>query len=722
MSAFERPVIFYDIEVFKHDWFVCFIDTDGNRQHFHNGGVMKMHSIINNHTLVGYNNHHYDDVILSHILYKGYTPQQIKELNDDIIVRHQKRFADFKIVSIDIMPKGIGLKEIEAKNGADIEHTEVDFDIDRALTESEIESTLKYCYYDVEWTKNTYEYSPSLLQQMEFLAKEVPDVRADGKRMIHPTRLSNQRLSAEVIGYIPELDSRVLVSDELMQRLPEELQSFYESGNMTPALKDLKLNPYVGGLEEITLNLFNAGKDILTKIVVSGGGAHGTEYSQIVFYNVFMVDVGSQYPSIAHGYRLLGNATDKYKSLIDLRFKYVSEKGKYEYGTPEYAKYDALQTLYKLLINALYGLLRNKYFADTVFNPRGAESICAIGQIGIFELTIQLIEAGFVPMNINTDGIGYHNPNNIDQQVAKDIFTKWEEEYGLKLGTDHFDIFIQKDVNNYLAIVDGNIESVLNFVDPEYDRTPITGKIKSKGGTVSKYNLLGKKGIIKDSINQHVIDLMLVHILQVLTSSEKGLLNELEDMYKTSISETVKDTDIIRADLDKRFKTEIIDSMKKVYDNYGIMPFVGIVKLTQQFKDRETGELFKGYHRLIHKKGDEEITLPRVNRYYNALPSEHTGQFLKYAFKSCSCKDETDCDCYHTDEFSFLGKHSYTLQATSSENVRIANKLGDNDDVDYEYYYELIMNRLFLFFTYKNKKGSKNGATFNYDVAERRIV
>ena len=48
-----------------------------------------------------------------------------------------------------MLPLDGGLKSLEGFMGNDIRETSVPFDIDRKLTDAELEETVKYCRYDV---------------------------------------------------------------------------------------------------------------------------------------------------------------------------------------------------------------------------------------------------------------------------------------------------------------------------------------------------------------------------------------------------------------------------------------------------------------------------------------------------------------------------------------------------------------------------------------------
>ena len=96
-----------------------------------------------------------DQYILKGIIC-GFDP---KKVNDFIIVedrpgwQYSNAFRNISLNNYDVMGNvDRGLKVFEGFMGNDIRETSVPFDIDRKLTPSELEETIKYCRHDVEQT------------------------------------------------------------------------------------------------------------------------------------------------------------------------------------------------------------------------------------------------------------------------------------------------------------------------------------------------------------------------------------------------------------------------------------------------------------------------------------------------------------------------------------------------------------------------------------------
>ena len=151
-------MLFYDFEVFKYNWLVVIMNSDtkektvivDNQEH-----LQKFYDEHKNDIWIGFNSKNYDQYILKSILC-GFNP---KEVNDYIINDSgkgwvfSKQLQKYPLINYDVMT-GIdrGLKVYEGFMGSMIKESSISFDIDRPLTDEEIQETIKYCTHDVEQT------------------------------------------------------------------------------------------------------------------------------------------------------------------------------------------------------------------------------------------------------------------------------------------------------------------------------------------------------------------------------------------------------------------------------------------------------------------------------------------------------------------------------------------------------------------------------------------
>ena len=140
-------MIFYDFEVFKEDWLVVLVNPDKQTEDVivnDAEALNKYYEENKSEIWTGYNSNRYDQFILKGILC-GFNP---KKVNDYMIIRDQpgwkfsSLFNQIPLLSYDVMLSMYSLKQLEGFMGNAIKETSVPFDIDRKLTDAEIEVTV----------------------------------------------------------------------------------------------------------------------------------------------------------------------------------------------------------------------------------------------------------------------------------------------------------------------------------------------------------------------------------------------------------------------------------------------------------------------------------------------------------------------------------------------------------------------------------------------------
>lgn len=149
----------YDFEVTEYDWLLVLKDyRNRNRIVFHNAVPNDLQNFIDtyNPIMMGYNNNGYDKYIFKAIL-SGYTPEELKQVNDHIIGGGNGWELDLGYMEIPtqvdlincIIPRK-SLKELEGNLRMNITESTVDFDIDHKWTKQEYDEMLYYCDHDVD--------------------------------------------------------------------------------------------------------------------------------------------------------------------------------------------------------------------------------------------------------------------------------------------------------------------------------------------------------------------------------------------------------------------------------------------------------------------------------------------------------------------------------------------------------------------------------------------
>lgn len=455
----NERLLAYDIECFRYDSLVVIKDMDnsivgvwwnnppGQYPEDSPNGFEGIAKVIEGCTLIGYNNHHYDDLVLSAML-DGEPQTRIKALNDAIIsgrdedtLAYKRRASSLNTLDtmqqIDVsMPS---LKQIEGNMGRSIIESDIDFDIDRPLTEAEKQIVLQYCAYDVENTIRIYKLrEKSYFQVKDALLTMLPE----RSRLKTPRKLNTTTLSADILLEKPLPKWAEMKLPEAVRNTPKVPAKVWEMWHSQELTNDREAKD-----EKITVREFGC------DITFASGGLHGVAVQGKEFRGVKLLDVGSMYPSIVVNLEALGPGTIAYNNM---RMERLLLK-----------KTDPLRAnAYKLILNSVYGNLKNRY--SILCNPLASLSVCAYGQLALFDLSRRLYEVGYTLVNLNTDGVAFVDYRGIGD-AWQDVQGEWEEVYRLNLELDEFDRWIQKDVNNYVAV-------------------GVDGHIKTKGGDCNKYH------------------------------------------------------------------------------------------------------------------------------------------------------------------------------------------------------------------------------------------
>ncbi len=500
----DDELVFYDIEVFKWDSLVVLKDINNNtlgtfwndtsrRDAEMSGGKVLdypsgfegIEPIIKNKILVGYNNYHYDDIVLSIMR----NPVQAKcsliyGINNTIISGHNSGIKP-KFKSIDTMQQidlsMPSLKLIEGNMGKNIKETDVSFNIDRPLTPEERKLTEFYCSTDVENTIEIYK----LRKKSYFNVKESLITMLDKDLQEQAMKWNTTTISAQILtgGRNTVLWNK--------HRIPEQFwcKEFRRSSGIDQKVWDL--------WDSVTSSVeMTKGKGKSVKqttpfgVFVFGlGGIHGAPSKPLRRGRCKHKDVKSMYPSAIVTLQAL-EAVELYDSL---RKERVSIK-----------KTDPVRAgALKIILNSVYGNFKNQY--STLNNPLASSTVCIYGQIALFTLCKRLYEDDHCEIiNANTDGVVYVETALSTPGRDEEICSKWEKEFqGFELETDYYTKWIQKDVNNYIALDDDE-------------------NITVKGGDVNRYlkpNLFGAN-------NARIVQKVLV---DKLLNPEKSLINIILD-------------------------------------------------------------------------------------------------------------------------------------------------------------------------------------------------
>ena len=446
-------LLFYDIECMVYDSLVVMKNINdsivgvwwnsppGDFPEDSPNGFEGIRAFIQGHTLVGYNNHHYDDIMLSAMM-AGYTQRSLKALNDAIIgnnedaIRGDINRAKRELTTLDTIQQIDGqnipsLKQIEGNMGRSIIESPVDFSIDRPLTEDEKATVLYYCAYDVSTTIAVYKIREKNYFQVKNALVSMLPARS---RLKNPMSLNTTTLSADILLERPLPKWATLRLPETVRNTPDIPDAVWEMWTAAEMTNDRESKE-----QKVAVKNYDC------EITFASGGLHGVALKGKEFRGVKLLDVGSMYPSIIVNLEALGTPGTEQYNRMRLERLILKKTDK--------VRADA----YKLVLNSVYGNLKNQY--SILNNPLASLSVCAYGQLALYDLSRRLYEAGYTLVNLNTDGVAfvdYSGAGDSWQRVQKE----WEQVYNLSLELDEFDRWIQRDVNCYVAVgKDGHIKT-----------------------------------------------------------------------------------------------------------------------------------------------------------------------------------------------------------------------------------------------------------------------
>jgi DNA polymerase len=490
-------MLFYDFEVFKEDWLVVVIDMKNKKEHViinDPAALEKLHSENVNEIWVGFNSRHYDQYILKGILC-GFDP---KKINDYIIVKgnpgwkFSSLLRNVKLINYDVMT-GIdrGLKTFEGFMGNNIKESSVPFDIDRKLTQAELEETVKYCRHDVEQTVEVFLERKDDFEAHMGLVKLACKGKPLDLFLLSRTKVQLSSIILDAVQKDHDDEFDIDFPSTMKIEKYTEVVDWYKN----PENRKYNVDPDDPKSKKNQLDIMVAG----VPHVFGWGGVHGAidKYSGEGYY--LNMDVASLYPSLMIQYNLGSrNMKDpnKYEEIYHTRLQYKAEK-------------NPLQLPLKLVLNGTYGAMKDKN--NQLYDPRQANRVCVYGQLLLLDL-IEKLEPHCQIIQSNTDGVLIKMHRYEDFDLIDDICYEWEQRTHLQLEFEEFRKVFQKDVNNYI-IVDAS------------------GKYKSKGGYVKKLNSLDYDLPI---VNKALINYMVKNIPVEKTVGECDDLKEFQLVQKIS--------------------------------------------------------------------------------------------------------------------------------------------------------------------------------------------
>lgn len=474
-------VIVYDIEIFPNVFHCTCKDTETNKLYFFEISNRKnqltelvdffFFKNIGDKMFCGYNNKHYDDVIINYLIdfyYKMDSLSYLKicnslfNLSSTIVTSEEGDTSKFKrwkyakyFYSMDLLTMlfssklRVGLKEMQVTmHYKNVEEYSGDFN--QFLPDSEIDNMIEYNINDVESTTELLNRLKDDVQLRLFIEKEygIDALSMDSvkfgetlllKKYCEETRLSEQYVKTlrSPMDYIP-------LKDVILPFIS------YKNPKLQDVLKDMK-SQIVYSKERKSYEK----KFVLSNVrySVGVGGIHSLHTPQIFVPSdneyIGHSDVASMYPSFIIKYKWIPRHLGKefwqvysqiYKERIEA--KHSGQKLK--------------NLALKLTLNSVTGKMQQE--TSWMYDPFSVFKIRINGQLILLMLVDRLLELNCKIVQVNTDGVMYI-AQKTQREAVQEAVSEVEQLTQLTFESDDYEAFYQYAINDYFGVEKGYSQS-----------------------------------------------------------------------------------------------------------------------------------------------------------------------------------------------------------------------------------------------------------------------
>jgi len=478
MVIHKEPVVIYDIEVFPNVFHCCCKNTETQEIFLFEISTRKNQLVDlvryfdeNAYMFCGYNNHHYDDVIINYILdfyYRmdGMSYDKICQSLFNIstyIVNYEEgtenktkkwKYAHY-FHSMDLLTMlfssklRVGLKEMQVTmHYHNVQ--EYDGDFTQWLPKDEIDNMIKYNINDVESTA-------TLLQKLK------ADVDL---RLFIEEEYSIDALSMDSVKFGETLLAKRYCDATGISM--KELKEMRSPMDFIP-LKDVIL-PFISYKQPILQDVLNEMKEQ----IVSSKERKGYEKKFVLSNVVYSIGVGGIHS--IHTPKIFLPKDDEYIGHSDVASMYPSFIIKYKWiprhlGESFWREYSTIykerieakhsgQTLknlaLKLTLNSVSGKMQQE--TSWMYDPFSVFKIRINGQLVLLMLVDRLLALDCQIVQVNTDGVMYV-AKKANRDRIQEAITEVEQLTQLTFESNNYEAFYQYAINDYFGVEEGYSQS-----------------------------------------------------------------------------------------------------------------------------------------------------------------------------------------------------------------------------------------------------------------------
>lgn len=474
----EEVVVVYDIEIFPNCFHCCCKDTEtGNIYKFE---ISERKNMLEEEIkffkrpktlFCGYNNHHYDDVVMNYIIdYQNTLAslpywricQSLFNLSRTIVEdedgsrdklkrwKYAHYFHSMDLLTMQFSQKlRVGLKTMQVtmhyKNVQ-----EYDGDFDQYIPVTEIDKMIAYNINDVESTTELLNRLKDQVELRLFIEKEhgIDCLSMDSVKMAETFLLEKY---SEKSG-IPKNVIKEMRSPMDYIPLKDVILPFikYKNPKLQDVLEDMK--------KQIVYSKERKGyekKFVLSNVVYSigVGGIHSIHTPKIFLPKedefIGHSDVASMYPSLLIEYqwgpRHLG------KLFCDL-FAGLKEERLEAKHTGQTVK----NLFLKIVLNSPTGKMQQE--VSWMYDPFNVFKIRINGQLILLMMVDRLLELGCEIIQVNTDGVVYRAKKALRSRI-QEATREVESITRLTFEDDEYEAFYQYAINDYFGVIKGYSET-----------------------------------------------------------------------------------------------------------------------------------------------------------------------------------------------------------------------------------------------------------------------
>lgn len=464
-------IFVYDTEIFSNYWLTAF-------KHFSTGKIVYFESknaervqgewlqwMLDRHCLVGFNNHNFDNILITLAISGRASISLLKEETSEIIERNARPQEILKkyglrpypcnsIDLIDVAPLTGSLKTYAAR--LHCEHLQdLPFNPNETLTLENIATTRQYCFLDLDNTELLLrELSPHLELRAALSFEFDKDLRSKSDSQI-AQEIINLEIAKVTGKELKRIDFTKQIGKTFAYIAPNYIRFVSEKFNailsqICAAEIEIGANGHVICPQIIKSQFFVIGEK---RYVIGMGGLHSTEQCRTVVSGNCRIldrDVTGYYPNLL----LKNKFSPKHlgesflialQNIVDKR--YAAKK------SGDAVTADSL----KIASNGTFGKTSDPF--STLYSPEIMVQTTLTGQLSLLMIIEQLTLQGFEVISANTDGVV---TLVLHEQYNKfvTIWKEWEKITNLETEETEYKALYARDVNNYIAVkIDGKTKA-----------------------------------------------------------------------------------------------------------------------------------------------------------------------------------------------------------------------------------------------------------------------